>query len=114
MVQLSIFPKLSHIQIYFLLKGTTPIVQPLDLGVIAYIKLKYRRRQCKHAVDLIESGIERNLYKVDIQLAITWFYDIWDRIPNRIIRNCWAKSKLIDYAVYVLYSIIVKVWLLFH
>ena len=88
-------PELSYIHIYFLPKRTTPILQPIDLGLIASIKRKYRRRQCKHAVDLIEIGIERNLYKVDIKLAINWFYGIWDRIPKRIIRNCWAWPKLI-------------------
>ena len=62
-------PELRHIRIDFLLKNTTSILQPVDLGVIAWIKLRYKQMIVQHAVDLIDGVQSEHLYKVDLRLA---------------------------------------------
>ena len=91
----STLPNLDHVQVVFLPKNTTSKLQPMDAGVIACIKKRYRRRQIERAADLIELGITENLYKIDIFQAVTNIYDIWNRIESSIIYNCWVQTGLI-------------------
>ena len=60
---------LQHIQLEFLPKNTTPLLQTLDLGMIACIKKSYKSMIAKWAVNLIDSGYIDNPYKVDIRMA---------------------------------------------
>ena len=89
-------PNLSHVDIHFLPKRTTSILQPMDAGVIASVKKRYIQRQNERAVDRIDRGLFDDPYKLDLNVAITWLYDIWHRLPPAIIRNCWRKTRLVD------------------
>ena len=64
-------PSLRNVEVLFLPKRTTFLVQPLDAGIIACIKRRYRRRQLTRAVDLIEIEASKNVYSVDLYEAIT-------------------------------------------
>ncbi len=88
-------PTLNHIHIEFLPKRTTSILQPLDLGVIACLKSRYKRKVAQRAVDLIEDGHSEMLYRIDLKLAGIWVQDLWSRIQNEIIYKCWRKSSLV-------------------
>lgn len=91
---IEILPSLGNVHILFLPKNTTARLQPLDAGVIATIKKRYRRRVMKRAVDLIELGITENLYNTDIRLASQNIYEIFNALDNSIIKKCWIKTGI--------------------
>ena len=86
-------PLLQHIKLEFLPKNTTSLLQPLDLGMIACIKKRYKSLIAKRVVNLVDSGYIDNLYKVDIRTAGIWIYHICARLQLDVIYNCWTKSK---------------------
>ena len=53
--QASTIPNLLHTQILFLPKNTTSRIHPLDEGVIACIKKRFRRTKLNGAIHLIEN-----------------------------------------------------------
>ena len=90
--EMNILPPLKHIQVLFFPKNTTSLLQPLDAGVIACVKKRYRRRKIQRAVDLIDLGETKNLYDSDVRIAMRDIYDIWCNLDSSIIRNCWSKT----------------------
>ena len=91
--QYSNSPILENFTIRLLPKKTIAILQPLDAGLIAIIKQRYLRRLMQHGVDLIEEELLRNIYQIDHRLAIDWVYDIYERIGNEAIQNCWESPN---------------------
>ena len=88
-------PQLQNLHVEFLSKRTTAILQPLDIGVIASIKKRYKHKVAQRAVDLIDAGHSEGLHRIDLKLAGLWVYDIWERIQNDIVYNCWLKSTIV-------------------
>ena len=89
-------PTLQHVDIIFLPKNATFRMQPLDLGIIASVKYRYRGKQIERAVNLLDSGVRDDLYKTNIRTAISYVYDIWQGVDSSIVHNCWIKTQLID------------------
>lgn len=83
--EIEILPTLSRIHVIFLPKNTTSRLHPLDSGVIACIKKRYSRFMVTRALNFIDSGVTTNLYDVDVFLAT-------QKIPRRVINNCWKKT----------------------
>lgn len=81
-------PPLHNIRVIFLPPNTTSKVQPLDAGIIAWVKRRYRRRLLFRVFENIESG-KNSIYNVDIITAIRWTYDEWNACPSTVIRNCF-------------------------
>ena len=50
----------------------------------------------ERAVELVDSGSLSSVYRVDLKTAISWIYDIWYKAHHDFIRNCWAKTKIVD------------------
>ena len=65
-------------------------------GIIASIKRHYRKRQLKRAIQLIERGVCKDIYSLDLYTAIKTIYDIWDKFDPSIVKKCWIKTGLID------------------
>ncbi len=89
-------PQIHHVDVIFLPKNSTSRRQSLDLGIIVYVKRRYRRRQIERVVDFLELGEMNDLYKTDLHTTISNVNDIWNSIEGTIIHNCWAKTQLID------------------
>lgn len=87
-------PELDNIDIQFLPPNTTSKLQPLDAGIIAAMKKRYRKRQMEHAVDLLDVGV-LNIYKNDILTAMRWLETIWANVTEEIIRNCWGTTGIV-------------------
>ncbi|XP_058113772.1 CENP-B homolog protein 2-like [Magnolia sinica] len=86
---------LGHVHVHFLPPDTTSKIQPLDAGIIAAFKRRYRSYQLQHAVDLDGAG-ERNIYKVNELQAIRWAVAAWKSIhPNTII-NSWRHCPFLS------------------
>ena len=49
-------PNLSNVDYQFLPPGRTSKLQPLDTGIIAALKVRYREKQYDHALDCIDAG----------------------------------------------------------
>ena len=49
-------PNLSNVDYQFLRPNTTSKLQPLDAGIIAALKTRYREKQYDHALDCIDAG----------------------------------------------------------
>ena len=87
---------LNYVRVKFLPKRTTPFLQPLDAGLIACAKRRFARRQAERAIDLIEHSVVRDLYRIDLKMAIEWIYGVWYQIEDYVFRNCWRKTGIID------------------
>ena len=83
-------PPLLHTHPEFLPKNTTPLLQPLDLGVIACVKNQYKSMVTKRAVNLLDAGYIDNPYKIDMRITGMWIYNIFESPAARL------HSKLLD------------------
>lgn len=92
-----------NIEIEFLYSNTTHKLQPLGAGIIPAINSKYRRRQMKHAVDLLDINVV-DLYKSNILAAMRWLSEIWKKLSIATIRNCWGATRIVSGGDCVNYS----------
>ena len=88
---------LSNIMIVFLPRNTTSVIQPLDAGIIAAFKQRYRAELLRWYVQQFDSDPTRDLSKQlpDIRQAITWSAQVWQDISEQTIRNCWHKVQIL-------------------
>lgn len=49
-------PQLTSVTVRFLPPNSTSRLQPVDDGVIDALKVRYRRREMEHALDLVDIG----------------------------------------------------------
>ena len=87
-------PNLQNVQIIFLSKNTTSVLQPLDAGVIASLKKGHKKWKVRRAVDLLEAGTRENFYGCDVRTAMEVVYDLWSRQDSSIILNCLKKTSI--------------------
>lgn len=82
-------PPLHNVRVEFLPPNTTSMVQPMDAGIIAWVKAKYKRRLLFRVFENIEMG-KKSIYNVDILTAIRWTCAEWDSCPREVIKNCFT------------------------
>lgn len=78
---------LSNAKVVFLLPKTTSKIQPLDVGVITCMKLRYRSFQMDNALDLQDENV-CNIYKVGVLSAMLSVKPKWSELEPTIIINC--------------------------
>ena len=71
---------LNYVEVRFLPKRTTPLLQLLDAVLIECAKRRFARRQAERPIDLIELGVVRDLYRTDLKMAIEWIYEVWAKL----------------------------------
>lgn len=81
-------PKLENVRVEFLPPNTTSKVQPLDAGIIAWVKSRFRRRLLFRVFDNIDAG-KKSIYNIDILTAMRWTVEEWGRCPGDVIHNCF-------------------------
>lgn len=86
-------PMLPNIEVVFLPPNCTSKIQPMDAGIIAALKLRYKRMQMDYALDRIDLDA-KDVYKVDLLTAMRWFKRAWQDLPPSVIYNCWRHTKL--------------------
>lgn len=95
-------PSLSNVRVVFLPPNCTSKIQPMDAGIIAALKLRYKRMHMERALDNLDAEV-KNIYKVDVLTAMRWFKRAWTELPSSIIANCWHHTGLTggsnDYSV---------------
>lgn len=88
--------KFSNIGIKFLPKNTTSKTQPLDAGVIANWKVKYKKRLLRYVCSKVDQGKSASdiVKSVDISMAIQWGRQAWDEVSPETIKQCFRKTRL--------------------
>lgn len=81
-------PELEHVTVHFLPPNATSHIQPLDAGIIATLKAKYRRRVMFRIFDNIDVGA-KSVYNVDVLTAMRWVKNEWEGLEKETIANCW-------------------------
>jgi len=79
-------PDLTNIEIIFLPKNTTSVLQPMDGGVIRMLKAYYRRRLVESRIIAFDSKTEMHL---DLLVALRFLKSSWDEINSTHIHNCY-------------------------
>ena len=87
--------ELTNIKVLFLPPNTTSHLQPLDNGIIAAVKKRYKTKQILYIIKQLENNVLAP-EKISLLQAIKMFKQSWDEITDNTIMNCWFHSKLID------------------
>ena len=91
-------PELRSVTVLSLPPNTTSKVQPMDAGVIAAIKLRYRLMHTERDVDMVdECDGKRKFSKKDVLTMLTAMQTlrtVWQNLPPDIIENCWKHPKV--------------------
>ena len=90
--------KFTQIKIVFLPKNTTSRLQPLDLGIIQALKLKYYKRLLTHVVSKIEecSSASEVCKSVDLLQAMRWTAMAWNDVPESTVVKCFIKAGILN------------------
>ena len=81
----------KKIKAVFLPKNTTSKIQPLDQGIMANLKLLYRRQLIKKMLQ-DEREVEVYLKSITVKDALFMAADAWDAVKPTTIRHCWEKA----------------------
>jgi hypothetical protein len=79
----------------FLPPNTTSHLQPLDAGIIASFKNYFKRKYCRHMLDLFEDGKDINNEKINIKEAINYVAEAWNCVTEETALNCWRKTGIL-------------------
>ena len=82
-------------EVLFLPKNSTSPLQPLDAGIIACVKKRYRRNQIQRAMSFIEEAVHENSYTLDLYSAVESIYVIWKELGSQVVHNCWVQAELL-------------------
>jgi hypothetical protein len=84
---------LKNTEVLFLPPNTTSKLQPLDQGIIAAFKARYRRNWIRYMLEQHESGFDP-LQTMTVLKAIQFSIRAWDDVSSTTISKCWGHSKV--------------------
>lgn len=84
---------LVNTEICFLPPNSTSRLQPLDQGIIASFKARYRKRWISYMLEQHELGFNA-LDTMNVLKAIQWSICAWDEVSAKTITNCWSHSRI--------------------
>lgn len=97
--EMKVKTKDGSIEIMFLPKNTTALIQPLDQNVIKTLKMHYKKRLLMDIVSSPEKDISTMIAKFNIKDAIINAAYAWEQVtPNNILRswkNVWPANPLL-------------------
>ena len=88
--------KFSNITLKFLPKNTTSKTQPLDSGIIASWKCKYKKRLLRHVCSKVNGSTNacEIVKSVDLLMSIEWGKQAWDEVSSTTIIKCFKRTVL--------------------
>ena len=92
----SIADSFSNISIKFLPKNTTSKTQPLDAGIIANWKVKYKKKLLRYVcskVDGVKNASEI-VRSINVSMAIEWGKQAWSEVLQDTIVKFFKKTRL--------------------
>lgn len=84
---------LNNAEVLFLPLNRFPENQPMDAGVTASVKMRYRSAHMDQAADLMEEDVS-DIYKIDILLAMRALRRTCVELSRDIIKQCWSHPKI--------------------
>ncbi|CAI5955632.1 unnamed protein product [Closterium sp. NIES-65] len=92
--------KMTNVRIIYLPANTTTFVQPLDQGLIACFKMRFRQLRVAELIKVFDegtSGAELRRSKPGARLTVTWIGDSVKSIDASTIQRCfWRTGCLPD------------------
>ncbi|CAI5460528.1 unnamed protein product [Closterium sp. Yama58-4] len=93
--------KLNNVRLVYLPPNTTCFTQPLDQGMIAMAKARYRQHWLRAfsgmwTADGATAAATR--YKPNLRRVLEWLHDAWINIPRRTIQRCWWRTECLPRA----------------
>lgn len=88
-------PALCNVVVTFLPPNTTSKIQPMDAGIIAAVKVRYRKMHMERALDAIDESI-KDIYKIDQLSAMKLVQTVWNELPAKVHSKCWIHTGLLD------------------
>ncbi|KAE9325918.1 hypothetical protein PF008_g16775 [Phytophthora fragariae] len=88
---------LTNVQVESLPPNTTTHLQPLDAGIIASFKARFKSLQIDQAIDRFDADEDvdgRTVYKIDQLQAMQWSQERWKTTRASTIAHCWQKTGL--------------------
>ncbi|KAK0168148.1 hypothetical protein PV327_001976 [Microctonus hyperodae] len=81
----------TNIRVIFLPPNTSALIQPMDQGVLQYLKLKYRFLIMEHIVNNVNNGegLMEVVEKISLENGIEWLTNAWDNVRPITIKNSW-------------------------
>lgn len=90
---------LTHVRVEWLPPNTTSCWQPMDQGIIATFKLRYRRLWVHYMLRQYEAGKDPNK-TVTLLKAIQWTRVAWaEGVSPTCVQRCWWKSTVLGQPV---------------
>ncbi|CAI5989409.1 unnamed protein product [Closterium sp. NIES-65] len=91
--------RLSNVRLIFLPPNTTAFTQPLDQGIIATAKARYRQHWLRAFMALwnddgATSAVAR--YRPNLRDVLGWLSDAWMSVGARTIQRCFWRTGCID------------------
>lgn len=89
--------RLSNVTILFLPANVTSHVQPLDQGIIAAWKARYKKKLMSWLLDqynnaVLNGAIDVRTVVPSQRQAVEWMHQAYQEMPASIISNCWRHS----------------------
>ncbi|XP_063241569.1 tigger transposable element-derived protein 6-like [Bacillus rossius redtenbacheri] len=84
---------LRNIELVFLPKNTTSVLQPLDQGIIQQVKLKYREMLVRSMV--LQHNIGKEIKKWDMYRATEAIVTSWRALKPEVIANCFRHANFV-------------------
>ncbi|CAI5506570.1 unnamed protein product [Closterium sp. Naga37s-1] len=86
---------MSHVRLVFLPPNTTAFTQPLDQGIIATAKARYRQHWLRAFTGLwnadgATSAVAR--FRPNLRDVLGWLSDAWTSVGARTIQRCWWRT----------------------
>ncbi|CAI5484162.1 unnamed protein product [Closterium sp. Yama58-4] len=85
----------GNIRLVFLPPNTTAFTQPLDQGLIATTKARYRQHWLRAVTTLWQEGGSTTAlarFRPNMRDVIAWLSKAWMNIPARTIQRCWWRT----------------------
>ena len=83
---------LKALKVVFFPPNNTSFCQPMDMGIIANLKLNYRNYLAKQKNVCLKNSAE---FKINILDAMTTFLKSWDDVKVTTIQNCFRKAHFV-------------------
>uniref|UniRef100_M4B1X8 HTH CENPB-type domain-containing protein n=1 Tax=Hyaloperonospora arabidopsidis (strain Emoy2) TaxID=559515 RepID=M4B1X8_HYAAE len=91
---INIYRESGSVDVEAMSKALPDVKKPMDAGVIAAFKRRYRRYHLQNAIDCDERREGFNIYKVDQLTAMCWSVAAWNEISSTTIANCFSHTGI--------------------